>query len=165
MLTFYSTQDLSSYEGRMKSSAKLQFLLSLLVLIASVMLNGCKNGKTRDTVMSSVSNPTHSFRATVLRRQYLLDNGMEDASPTTYVLLERDAGPPSYAYGQDFKGSDVVMRPSQCGPLRLMWIDDQTLQIICDKCDLALHSLGNHADKIGPIRIVYEGFPTKSFWE
>jgi hypothetical protein len=165
MLSSYSTQDLFRYEGRLKDTANLKSRLSLLVLIASMMLSGCKHGKTRDTVLASVSNPSHSFRGTVLRRQYLLDNGMEDASATTFVLLEKDGGPPSYAYDQDSKGGHVVMRPSQCGPLRLMWIDDRTLQIICDKCGLALHSLGNHADKIGPVQIVYEGFPTKSFWE
>lgn len=35
------------------------------------------------------ANPSHTLRATVLRRQYLLDNGMEDASATTYLLLGR----------------------------------------------------------------------------
>lgn len=90
---------------------------------------------------------------------------MEDASATTYVLLEKDAGPPKYAYDQEFRAGDVVMRPSQCGPLKLEWIDDQTLRILCEKCGLALHSLGNHADKVGSVHIIYEGFPSKSFWE
>jgi hypothetical protein len=39
--------------------------------------------------MSSVANPSHTWRATILLRQYMVD-GHFDGSPTTYVLMDRD---------------------------------------------------------------------------
>ncbi len=137
----------------------------VLLVAASLMSAACRYGKTRDTVLTSIPNASHSYRATVLQRQYLLNNGMTDASPTTYVLVDKDNGIPSYGYDQTFDRSQVVMRPSQCGPLKLHWADDLTLEIICEKCGLALNALGNNAAKVGPVRIVYKDFPQKSFWE
>jgi len=90
---------------------------------------------------------------------------MEDASPTTYVLLSKDMGAPSYKNGQEFEPGTVVMRPSQCGPLRLEWISENTLKIICEHCGLAVHSIGSHASKVESVQLVYEDFPNKSFWE
>lgn len=90
---------------------------------------------------------------------------MVGASPTTYVILDKDAGWPHFSNGQDFDVAHVVMRPSQCGTLRLEWTGDQALKIICDQCGLALSSLGEHASKIGQVQIFYENFPAKSFWE
>ena len=141
-----------------------KYCVSSLLLIVFLLL-GCRYGKRLDTVLLSVANPSHTLRTTVLRRQYLLDNGMEDASATTYVLLDKDTGTPSYVNGKEFSASQVVMRPSQSGPLKLEWMNDQKLKIICDQCGLALHSLGNHAEKLGSVQIIYEGFPAKSFSE
>lgn len=146
-------------------SPKYKCYLWLLIMLPSSMLIGCRYGKTRDTVLVSIANANHSSRATVLRREYLLDNGMADASPTTYVLVSKDNGTPSYQYDQTFDPNQVVMRPSQCGPLKLEWTDDLTLEIICEKCGLGLNALGNNAAKVGPTRIVYKDFPQKSFWE
>ncbi len=146
-------------------SPKYKCYLWLLIMLASSMLIGCRYGKTRDTVLISVANANHSYRATVLRREYLLDNGMTDASPTTYVLLDEDKGTPSYKYDQEFDTRHVVMRPDQCGPLGLEWMSDQTLKIICKQCGLSLDSLGKHVDRVGSIKIEYEGFPAKSFYE
>jgi hypothetical protein len=137
-------------------------MLSFIFSVVLISLTGCKYGKTRDTILSSVPNSTHTYRATVLRREYLLDNGMTDASPTTYVLLDADKGPPTYAPNQRFNAANVVMRPSLCGPLRLEWMSDLVLRIICDKCGLALP---RHLDKVGSVSIVYEGFPDTSFYQ
>jgi hypothetical protein len=133
-------------------------LLFLLILI------GCRGGTIRDSIDASVSNPGHTYRATAIKRHYLLDNGLEDASPTTYVLLDKDMGSPS-TNGRELDPRRVVMRPSQCGPLRLEWVNDELLKIVCDHCGLAMRSIGNHADKIGTVHVIYEGFPSKSFWE
>jgi hypothetical protein len=52
-------------------------------------LGSCKGGQSTDSVMSSVANPSHTWRATILLRQYMVD-GHFDGSPTTYVLMDRD---------------------------------------------------------------------------
>jgi hypothetical protein len=109
--------------------------LSFLVVSASLL--GCRYGHRNDVILSSESNPSHSLRATVVRRQYLLDNGMEDASATTYLLVDKDGGWPTYKNGQDFVQKTIVMRPSQCGPLKTIWINDHSLKVICVRCGLS----------------------------
>lgn len=135
------------------------------IMLVLFIFVGCRYGKTHDSIEVSTPNQNHTYRATIIKRHYLLDNGMEDASPTTYVLLSKDMGAPSYKNGQEFEPGTVVMRPSQCGPLRLEWISENTLKIICEHCGLAVHSIGSHASKVESVQLVYEDFPNKSFWE
>ena len=139
-----------------------------LVVAGAVLLWGCKSDGRRDTVIASVANPSRSLRATIIQRQYFVE-GREDNSPTTYVLLDQDAGKPEYEGGQDFKPSQIVIEPSQCGPLSVTWVQDRALKITCEKCGLALSALGSHPRAMGveggSVRIDYEGFPDMSSWE
>jgi hypothetical protein len=137
---------------------------TFLLVALSLCLWGCQGSQRQDTVISSVSNPSNTYRATILLREYFVD-GHLDNSPTTYVLLDRDSGKPTYEAGQDFKDSQVVMKPSQCGPLSLDWKDDNTLKITCEKCGIALSAIGEHARGVGSIQVDYEGFPDMSSWE
>jgi len=97
-------------------------------------------------------------------RQGFVD-GKVTTSPTTYVLLDKDSGKPNYPNGVDFTDSQVVMKPEQCGPLQLSWVDDHLLKVNCQNCGLALTAVGRHADTLGPIHIQYDGFPPRSSWE
>jgi hypothetical protein len=136
----------------------------LLLSISSFSICGCRGNDREDTVIASAANPSHTYRATIILRQYFVD-GKPDTSPTTYVLLDKDSGKPDYGNGSDFKDSQVVMKPSQCGPLNVRWKDDEDLEIICQKCGLALSAVGQHSSGIGSIRIEYAGFPEMSSWE
>jgi hypothetical protein len=127
-------------------------------------LAGCREGPRLDTVLDSALNPSRTYRATVLLRQYRMDGKFDD-SPTTYVLLDRNDGSEKYENGQDFKDSEIVMKPSRCGTVNVAWLDDGSLKVICEHCGLALSAVGPHADGMGAIRIVYEGFPALSSWE
>jgi len=150
----------------MTSKPKLRQLSILLPVAAgfSLALPGCNRDTRQDTVISSVANPSRTWRATVILRQYYVD-GKFDNSPTTYVILDRDSGKPKYDNGTDFKDSQVVMKPSQCGPISVQWADDRTLRVICEKCGIALSAVGEHPSGIGAIRVQYEGFPAMSSWE
>ena len=136
----------------------------LLPMPAFLALCGCRGSDRRDTVVMSVANPSHTYRATILLRQGFVD-GNVDTSPTTYVLLDKDSGKPNYPNGEDFKDSEVVMKPLQCGALSLRWTDDHALKVICLNCGISLAAVGEHAGAMGPIRIDYEGFPDRSSWE
>jgi hypothetical protein len=145
--------------------ASLAETLGLMAAFGMVIcLIGCKGSERQDTVIASAANPSHTLRATVILRQYYVD-GKFDTSPTTYVLLDQDTGKPEFGNGQEFKPSQVVMQPSQCGPLSVDWPEENVLRITCEKCGLALSALGPHASGLGRVRIDYEGFPTLSSWE
>lgn len=146
----------------MERNGCLNILLFLAVSLFSVW--GCKGSDRADTVIASVANPSHTHRATIILRQYFVD-GRPDTSPTTYVLLDKDSGKPDFGNGADFKESQIVMKPSQCGPLNLSWRDDQNLEVICQKCGIALSAVGQHASAVDSVRIEYEGFPELSSWE
>lgn len=135
-----------------------------LLVVFCGYLAGCREGPRLDTVLASALNPSRTYRATVLLRQYRMDGKFDD-SPTTYVLLDRNDGSEKYENGQDFKESEIVMKPSRCGTVNLAWLDDGSLKVICEHCGLALSAVGPHADGMGAIRIVYEGFPALSSWE
>jgi hypothetical protein len=136
----------------------------LLLVSISLTLPGCRNNDRQDTVIASVANPSHTYRATILLRQYYVD-GKVDTSPTTYVLLDKDLGKADYGNGAEFKDSQVVMKPSQCGPLDVQWENDHLLRVICQKCGLALSAVGQHASGMDSIHIEYDGFPEMSSWE
>jgi len=136
----------------------------LLVVSLALSLPGCRNNDRQDTVIASVANPSRTYRATILLRQYYID-GKVDTSPTTYVLLDKDSGKPDYSNGVEFTDSQVVMKPTQCGPLDVQWSDDHLLKVICQKCGLALSAVGQHVGSMGPVRIEYDGFPEMSSWE
>jgi hypothetical protein len=136
----------------------------LLLVPATLVLYGCRTTDRRDLIVTFAANPSQTYRATVLLRQRFMD-GNVDSSPTTYVLLDRDSGKPNYPNGEEFKDSQVVMKPTHCGALDLRWTDDHALKVICKNCGLALSAVGPHAGEIGPIRIDYEGFPERSSWE
>jgi hypothetical protein len=146
----------------MKIRLRLVFVLIPVQVLLTV--GGCKGNNRQDTVIASAANPSHTYRATIVLRQYFVE-GKIDTSPTTYVLLDTDAGKPDYASGAEFKDSQVVMKPSQCGPLDVQWADDHVLKVVCEKCGIALSAVGQHAGSMGPIRIEYEGFPEMSSWE
>jgi hypothetical protein len=134
------------------------------LLLTCACLSGCRGSQRLDTVLASVPNSNHTWRATILLRQDYVE-GQFKRSPTTYVLLDKDTGAAHYENGVEFSDSQVVMKPSQCGQIKVEWIDDQALRVICDQCGLALSAIGRHADGIGAIRIEYEGFPEHSSWE
>jgi hypothetical protein len=133
-------------------------------LLVFLVLTGCKGAESRDSVLSTVSNPSHTRRASVIQRQFVIDGRVEN-SPVTYVLLGDDSGAPNYPSGVDFPASDVVMKPSHCGPLSLTWNGDDNLTVVCMRCGLSLAAAGQHASQLGGTRIEYEGFPDSSSWE
>jgi hypothetical protein len=81
------------------------------------------------------------------------------------VLLDADRGKADYQNGEDFPDSQVVMKPSRCGPLSVDWVDESTLKVTCEQCGLALSAVGGHVSGMGQTRIVYAGFPDTSSWE
>ena len=143
---------------------KPRLIAPMLLALVSISLWGCRDGDRQDTVVASASNPSHTYRATVILRQYFVD-GKADTSPTTYVLLSKDSGQAKYDNGENFRNDEIVMQPSQCGPLTVQWTGDHVLKVICEKCGLALSAVGQHASGMGEIRIEYDGFPEKSSWE
>jgi len=134
------------------------------VALCSLALSGCRGNQPQDTLISSVTNPDRTYRATIVLREYMAD-GQVNTSPTTYVLLERNSGSFDYQPGMEFKDSQVVMKPSQCGPLSVKWTDNNALKITCEKCGIALSAVGPHPQGMGPIKIEYDGFPEMSSWE
>jgi hypothetical protein len=139
-------------------------VIAPLLLAACFVFCGCRSQDRRDVLVTSVANPSHTYRATILLRQGFVD-GNVGTSPTTYVLLDEDSGKPDYPNGVEFRDSQVVMKPDRCGALDLRWTEDHALSVICRNCGLALSAVGPHAGAIGPIRIDYEGFPERSSWE
>ena len=139
------------------------FVLLLLSPVLICFLS-CRGNQRQDTVITSAANPSRSYRATVILRQYYVDGKFDD-SPTTYVVLDKDSGAAAYANGVEFTASQVVMKPTQCGPLSVKWSGDYALTVVCEKCGLALSAVGPHADGLGPIKIQYDGFPQMSSWE
>jgi hypothetical protein len=139
-------------------------LLLGAVSLLTAALAGCHPNTRQDTLIQSLANPSRTLRATVILRQYYVD-GKLDTSPTTYVLLDPYTAKPDYDNGTEFKDSQVVIKPSQCGPLSLEWVDDGTLKVICEKCGISLAAVGDHPSGVGSVRIQYEGFPEMSSWE
>jgi hypothetical protein len=146
----------------MKPLPSSMFALICVSLLTGVW--GCRRNDRQDTVITSAANPSHTYRATIILRQYFVD-GKIDTSPTTYVVLDADTGKPNYENGVEFKDSQVVMKPSQCGPMSVEWANDHMLKVICEKCGLALSGAGQHANTMGAIQVEYEGFPAVSSWE
>lgn len=132
--------------------------------VLGVATTGCYSNTHQDTLIQSRANPSHTYRATVVIRQYYVD-GKFDTSPTTFVLLDPYSEKAVLDDSSDFKDFQVVIKPSQCGPLRVEWSDDRTLKIICDKCGIALSAVGQHPSGVGSVRVEYEGFPDMSSWE
>lgn len=135
----------------------------LLVLSVSFGLCGCRGNDHQDTLVASAANPSHTYRATILLRQGMVD-GKVDTSPVTYVLVDKDTGKPRYSSHAEFKDSQIAMKAAQCGALQVRWTNDLALTVICQNCGLAL-SATQHATGVGAIRVDYEGFPERSSWE
>jgi hypothetical protein len=130
----------------------------------AILPAGCRSNTHLDTLVQSASNPSHTYRATIILRQYYVD-GKFDTSPTTFVILDPYTPKPDYGNGEDFKDSQIVIKPSQCGPLEIEWTDDSTLKVICEKCGISLAAVGEHPSGMGSVRVQYEGFPESSSWE
>lgn len=136
----------------------------LTLLCAGLSTIGCRTNQVQDTVIASTANPNHTYRATILLREYFVD-GHVDNSPTTYVILDENAGKPDYEQGHEFRDSQIIMKPTRCGPLSLKWTGNSALTITCEKCGISLTALGPHAQGMGAIKIDYDGFPEVSSWE
>jgi hypothetical protein len=136
----------------------------MLLLCVAFTMPGCKGGERRDTVLSSLASPSRKYRATIVQRQFYVD-GKTDSGPTTFVLVGANEGSAKYGNGEDINESEVAMKPTQCGPLSLEWVNDQLLRVRCEQCGLSLASAGPHASSIGAVRIEYDGFPEVSSWE
>jgi len=79
-------------------------------------------------------------------------------SGDTHVLVRKGSGAYTYPAGANFPDADVAMAMPQCGPLRLEWPDDQTLQIVCDHCGRHLQDADMRVDQPGDLRILYSNF-------
>ena len=133
--------------------------------LAICVLTGCRGLDSRDILMESVSNVSHTRRATVIVRQFVIDGRVDDNPPVTYVLLGDDQGEPHYPAGVDFPEDEVVMKPVHCGRLSLEWNGDDNLLIVCERCGLSMSAIGHHATQMGITNIEYVGFPDSSSWE
>jgi len=137
----------------------------LCAMFVVVLLSGCRGLESHDVLLQTVANASHTRRATMIQRQYVIDGRVENSPPVTYVLLSDDHGDPSYPSGVDFPADQVVMKPTHCGRLTLEWNGDQDLMIVCESCGLSMAAVGQHADQLGMTKIEYEGFPESSSWE
>jgi len=136
----------------------------LVLATFTIALTGCRGPAHRDQLVALVTNPTHTYRASVVLREYE-EEGHPANSPITYVLLDQDTNSVSPDLSKDFPDSQVVMKPAQCGPLSLQWTGENDLKVICEKCGMALSAAGPYATGMGKVRIDYEGFPNVSSWE
>ena len=133
--------------------------------IALCVVTGCRGLDSRDILMESVTNVSHTRRASVIVRQFVIDGRVDDNPPVTYVLLSDDHGEPRYPAGVDFPEDEVVMKPVHCGRLSLEWNGDDNLMIVCERCGLSMSAIGHHAMQMGITKIEYVGFPEASSWE
>jgi hypothetical protein len=138
--------------------------ISTLAIVLSAM-SSCRSLDSRDILMESVANASHTRRATVIVRQFVIDGRVDDNPPVTYVLLGDDQGEPHFPAGEDFPADQVVTKPTHCGRLSLEWNGDDNLQVVCERCGLSISALGQHADQVGLTKIEYVGFPDSSSWE
>jgi len=107
-------------------------------------------------LLASSLNPSANYRAAAVKHYPLW------GSANTLIYVTPGSAEPPGITRADMPLSATAMILSQCGPVQLRWSDARTLHIICDHCSRTLQEASRHMDAIGPVRILYEGFPRRS---
>ncbi len=155
---------------RLKGWGRVAGLSLLLTLLpALLVMGGCKVVQSADTVLSSETSPDGLWRARVVERDFVVD-GHFASSARTFVLLDRGQGEAAYEQGEEFSPEKIVASPIRSGWLRTQWTrregdGESQLHVVCGDCGISLVALGRHPDRMGPVEVVYEGFPEESSWE
>ena len=126
------------------------------IVTATAVLIGITGCRTppNDLLLTSVVSPDGDYRATVIQRTYRNTFRSGD----TYVLVRKGRSAYNYPAGADFPDAQIALAMPQCGPLKLEWRDNLTLQVTCDKCGRFLKDADQHVDKLGDVQILYSGF-------
>jgi hypothetical protein len=133
---------------------------------AMVTTTACRKAQPYDFIRGSVVSPDGNYVATMIDRRYRESFMSRDArkyrepitSGDAYVLVRKRSEAYPYPTGADFPVADVAFAMPQCGPLKLEWRDDLTLEIMCDQCGRSLKEADRRADKLGEMRILYSAF-------
>ena len=106
-----------------------------------------------DSVIQQVRSPDGQLRAVVT-----LHRDVGRASRTYYTSIQK-VGSPGWAerLWRD-RGQHVVLTVD-IPPTRLVWLANDRLSVVCEACGLESTAVFRQKYRVGPITIIYQGFP------
>ena len=77
----------------------------------------------------------------------------------TYKVVVAAGAPPADAAVARLADTAYVVHATAAGALALRWAGDTALTVVCAGCGLEAFDVMERRDRLGPVRVTYEGFP------
>lgn len=119
------------------------------------VLVGCKPAQMTNTVAAKASSPDGKSLALLVDRYYHAARISDE-----YFLI---VIPASQNIDQAINPKDIgtssALVATWASKVQFRWQGNSTLIVICDSCGLKAIDISKKLDHIGPVKIVYQGFP------
>ena len=114
---------------------------------------GCRENADY-TVLSSVKSPKSALSAMLVRRR-----SHEALTSDVYYVLVVDEGYNLSDLAKTAHSDDPVLVATSAETVRIRWVDDIHIELICDQCGITKIDVMEKKEKLKSIEIAYKGFP------
>lgn len=124
-----------------------------LALVAA--MTGCASAPATNTVVASARSPDGSHLALLVDRYYhaaLTSDGF-------FLIVVAGDRSVDEAINARNIGDSAALVATWANKVKLHWLSDKTLLVICNSCGLKPIDIVKRADHAGSTKILYQGFP------
>lgn len=124
-------------------------------LLLPILLLACTPAPMKNTVVTKADSPDGKSSAVLVDRYYHAAR-VPDEFFLIVIPSNQDANEAINARGIGDSSALVAIWASK---VQLRWHGDDTLLVVCDSCGLKPVDISKKLDRIGTIKILYQGFP------
>jgi hypothetical protein len=124
-------------------------------LLLPILLLACTPVQMKNTVVAKADSPDGKSSAVLVDRYYHAAR-VPDEFFLIVIPSNQDTNEAINARGIGNSSALVAIWASK---IQLRWHGNDTLLVVCDSCDLKPIDISKKVDRIGTIKIVYQGFP------
>lgn len=124
------------------------------LVLVSVLVN-CKRAQTTNTIVVRVTSPDGKFSALLVDRYY---HAARVSDEFFLIVIPGDQNERQAVNARDI-GDASALVTTRATKLQLRWQSNDTLLVICDWCGLKAIDISKKIDRIGSVKIIYQGFP------
>lgn len=124
-------------------------------LALAAIFVGCKTAPMTNTIVKQADNPNGQICALLVERYY---HAALSSNQFFLLVIPKEKDTAKAINDRNISDSSALVA-TLAGKVQLRWQNSDTLLVICDSCGLEAIDISKKLDRIGSIRIIYQGFP------
>jgi hypothetical protein len=130
-------------------------------LVFAAALLSCKPAPQTNTVVDKAQSPNGRLSAILVNRHYHAAR----ISDEFFIVLIPSGQSVDEAINARHIGDSAPLVATWANKVQLRWQSNDKLLVICDSCGLRAIDISKKLDRVGSVKISYEGFPEHTAYQ